>query len=106
MARECMLTTVDNPYSPFDQFTLWHLFDKERGYNTCEYLARIAHTSDDLTDQENSAEIDRAIDEIIKYDPFNLYKRVFSDVDTVEEEEDDEVEEESSEEETISETQS
>lgn len=103
MARECMLTTVDNPYSPFDQFTLWHLFDKEKGYNTCEYLARIAHTSDDLTDQENSAEIDRAIDEIIKYDPFNLYKRVFSDVDTVEEEE---VEDETPEEESASDIQS
>lgn len=103
MARECMLTTVDNPYSPFDQFTLWHLFDKEKGYNTCEYLARIAHTSDDLTDQENSAEIDRAIDEIIKYDPFNLYKRVFSDVDTVEEEE---VEDETPEEESVSDIQS
>lgn len=81
MKREVMLTTFDNPYSPFDQFTLWHLFDKERGYNTCELLARIAHTSDDLTDQENNAEIDRAIDEIIKYDPFNIYKRVFSDVE-------------------------
>ena len=81
MKREVMLTTFDNPYSPFDQFTLWHLFDKERGYNTCELLARIAHTSDDLTDQENNAEIDRAIDEIIKHDPFNLYKREFSDVE-------------------------
>lgn len=104
MARECMLTTVDNPYSPFDQFTLWHLFDKEKGYNTCEYLARIARTSEDLTDQENSAEIDRAIDEIIKYDPFNLYKRVFSDVDSVEE--DEKVEDETLEEESTSETES
>jgi len=81
MAKVAMLTTVDNPYSPFDQFTLWHLFDKERGYNTCELLARIAHTSDEMTDQENSAEIDRAIDEIIKYDPLNIYQRVFSDVE-------------------------
>ena len=81
LKREVMLTTFDNPYSPFDQFTLWHLFDKERGYNTCELLARIAHTSDDLTDQENNAEIDRAIDEIIKYDVMDIYKRVFSDVE-------------------------
>lgn len=86
MAREVMLTTFDNPYSPFDQFTLWHLFDKERGYNTCEYLARIARTSDEFTDQENSAEIDRAIDEIIKHDPFNIYKRVFENEDTKKEE--------------------
>jgi len=91
MAKEVMLTTFDNPYSPFDQFTLWHLFDKEKGYNTCEYLARIARTSDEFTDQENGAEIDRAIDEIIKHDPFNIYKRAFGDedVDTEETEETD-----------------
>ena len=89
MAKVAMLTTVDNPYSPFDQFALWHLFDKEQGYNTCELLARIAHTSDDMTDQENSAEIDRAIDEIIKYDPCNIYKRVFENSDDSSEEDDE-----------------
>ena len=28
MENEFMLTTVDNPYNPFEQFTLWNLFDK------------------------------------------------------------------------------
>lgn len=86
MAKEAMLTTFDNPYSPFDQFTLWHLFDKEQGYNTCELLARIARTSEEFSDQENSMEIDRAINEIIKYDPFNIYKRVFENEDVKKEE--------------------
>lgn len=70
------LTTVDNPFDPFEQFTSWLLFDKEKGYNTCEYLARIAHTSDQLSDEENDAEVERAIDEIIKYDIFDIYKKV------------------------------
>ena len=48
MAKDCMLTTFDNPYNPFDDFTLWLLYDKEQGYNTCERLARIAKLSDDI----------------------------------------------------------
>ena len=76
MENECMLTTFDNPYDPFEDFTSWLLFDNEKGYNTCNYLARIAQTSDELSDQENNKEIERAIDEIIYYDPFNIYKKV------------------------------
>lgn len=76
MAKDCMLTTFDNPYDPFDQFTLWLMFDKEKGYNSCEHLARIVQLSDDLTEREVDEETERAIDEIIKYDPLNIYKKV------------------------------
>lgn len=71
-----MLTTVDNPYDPFDQFDQWFMFDMEKGYNSSAYLDRIAHTSDQLSDEENNQEIERAIAEILKYDFQNLYKRV------------------------------
>lgn len=63
-----MLSTKDNPFDPFEQFTSWFLFDIEKGYNSCGYLDRIARTSDQLSDEENKKEIERAIDEIIKYD--------------------------------------
>lgn len=70
------LTTIDNPYNPFEQFTSWYMFDVEKGHNTCSYIARIAKLSDDMTDQERDAETERAIDEIIKYDFMNKYKKV------------------------------
>lgn len=76
MSNDCMLTTNDNPYNPFDEFALWLLFDKEKGYNTCEYLARIAQLSDDLSEKETEEEIERAMDEIIKYDPLGIYMKV------------------------------
>lgn len=78
MENDYMLTTVDNPYNPFDQFTQWLLFDKEKGYNTCEYLARIVNLSDDLSEKESNEAIERAMDEIIKFDPLNIYKKVTS----------------------------
>lgn len=72
----CALTTFDNPYNPFDNFDSWYRFDLDKGYNSCGLLARIAHTSEQLSDQENDQEIERAIDEIIKYDPLNIYRKV------------------------------
>lgn len=71
-----MLTTFDNPFDPFEQFTSWFLFDTERGYNSCAYLGRIAKTSEQFSDEENDLEVERAIDEIIKYDFRNIYKKV------------------------------
>lgn len=76
MENNCMLTTFDNPFDPFEQFTSWFMFDVEKGYNSCSYLARIAKLTDDMTDQEVSDEIERAIDEIIQYDFANIYKKV------------------------------
>ena len=82
MARKCALTTVDNPYNPFEQFTSWFLFDEEKGYHSSSYLGRIARTSDQLSDEENNQEIERAIDEIIKYDFTNIYRKVIQQVAT------------------------
>lgn len=80
METRCMLTTFDNPYDPFTQFTEWFMYDVEKGYNSCGYLARIANVSDELTEQETDREIERAIDEIIKYDFMNIFKKVTKQV--------------------------
>ena len=71
-----MLTTIDNPFNPISDFKNWFTFDCEKGYNSCAYLGRIAKTSDALTEEENDEEIERAIDEIIKYDFLGIYKKI------------------------------
>ena len=71
-----MLTTIDNPFDPFENFHDWFLFDVEKGYNSSSILGRIAKTSDTLSEQENDEEIERAIDEIIKYDFLDIYTKV------------------------------
>lgn len=74
---KCALTTIDNPFNPFTQFEQWFRFDSDKGYNSSQYLDRIARTSDQLSETENDAEIERAIDEIIKYDVLDVYKKVY-----------------------------
>lgn len=71
-----MLTTFDNPFDPFNDFTSWWLFDIEKGYNSSGRLARIAKVSDDMSEKEVDAEIERAIDEIIAHDFTNVYRKV------------------------------
>ena len=75
--KQCILTTIDNPYDPFTQFSEWFMFDVDNGYNSCGYLDRIAHTSDEMSEEENAAEIERAIDEILKYDFTNMRKKIY-----------------------------
>ena len=76
----CALTTFDNPFDPIDQFDSWFQYDIEKGYNTCERLARFANTSDQLTEKENNEEIERAIDEIVAIDFLNVYKKVKKEI--------------------------
>lgn len=79
-----MLTTVDNPFDPFDDFDSWFMFDNDKGYGSCSYLARIGKFSNKLTDTENDEEQERAIDEIVKYDPLGIYMKVIKDVEVEE----------------------
>lgn len=71
-----MLTTVDNPYSPFTQPDAWYAYDRRMGYYTPEYLDRIAKTSPSLSDAQNDAIIDDAINEIVALNPLGIYKKV------------------------------
>lgn len=75
--KRARITTIDNPYNPQTEFVPWFLFDVNSGYNTCDYLSRIAKTSDQLSDEENEIENERAIDEIIQYDFQNIYKKIY-----------------------------
>ena len=74
--KRCMLSTIDNPFNPFEDFDSWFQYDIEKGYYSCGFLARIACTSDSLTEIENEIEIERAIDEIVFEDFTGMYIKV------------------------------
>lgn len=75
MSKDHMLTTYDNPFDPFEDFISWLMFDIEMGYNSCEKLAKVVVLSDNMTQKEESDEIERAIDEIIYNDDLGIYQR-------------------------------
>jgi len=74
-----MLTTIDNPYDPFTQYDDWFSFDEEKGYHSCAYLARIAKTSEELSDQDEDLAIEEAIDEIVKLNVLGVYKKAIKE---------------------------
>lgn len=77
--KEYMLTTIDNPFNPFNEFENWFKFDTRKGYNTCSLLARKASSREDLTSIEEKIANNEAIDEILKEDFLCIYKRVTED---------------------------
>ena len=75
-SSECMLSTKDNPYDPFEDFESWFAYDTRMGYGSCSFLARVANTSSELSDEENNLERERAMTEIIANDPTQMFIRV------------------------------
>ena len=73
MENNCMLTTFDNPYNPFVDFSSWYMFDCENNHNTCGRLARLLNIDNEMTEKEVDEERIRAIDFMLKYDFEGIY---------------------------------
>lgn len=78
--QEAMLTTFDNPHSPFDDFNAWYAFDVRSGYRTTELLARITVNSEELSSADQRAENERAIDEIVSENVSGMHRKVTREV--------------------------
>lgn len=76
MIEKSMLTTVDNPFDPFDQYDAWYAYDARLGYHTPGLLARVAIVSDELSELHQSFIINKAIDEIVFENVSGMHKKV------------------------------
>lgn len=63
---EIGLTTSDNPYNPLTDYDRWEAYDRQKGYGTNEYLARVVKTTYDYGESAYQDDIERAVDEIVK----------------------------------------
>lgn len=79
MEKHVHITTIDNPFNPFEDFISWFMFDIEKGYYTCSKLARLANLTEDMTDLEEIEEIERTIDRLIEIDPLDIYIKLVKD---------------------------
>lgn len=61
---DCLLSTSDNPYNPFDDFINWYRYDIAKGYNTCSYMAAVCESSN-LSDREERAAYAKAAEEAV-----------------------------------------
>ena len=73
---ETMLTTIDNPFNPFEQFVDWYMFDCQKGYNTYSRIARLMPDDDSLSSIEKDRIEDNIIDRMIQHDPLGIYTKV------------------------------
>lgn len=71
-----MLTTVDNPYSPLDEFDSWNAFDQQMGYHTLSLLGRIVKTSHELSEADAEAAEEEAVQEIARENVSGMHRLV------------------------------
>lgn len=76
MKRQICITTIDNPFDPFDDYNSWFMFDVEKGYYSSSKIARLVKTTNDMTEKEEIEAIERAIDRLIEIDPLDIYVKV------------------------------
>jgi hypothetical protein len=74
--KEVMLTTVDNPHDPFDDYDAWYVYDLSSGYHTPSFLARILNSSNEISDADQAVAIEQAIDEIVRENVLGIYRKV------------------------------
>ena len=79
MERKVYITTIDNPFNPFEDFTSWYNFDCEKGYYTCSKLARLSKTFEGMSEKEEIEEVERAIRRLVEIDPLDVYKIIYKE---------------------------
>ena len=73
---ESMLTTVDNPYNPFENFEDWYIYDQDHRHFCCERLAEVVGDLKDSNEVESIKITESAINFIVANDVLGKYAKV------------------------------
>lgn len=74
---DVMITTIDNPFDPFDQFQQWYAYDEAiLGHHTYSQIARFTSSSLEMSVYDEAIDLNNAIDRLILNDPLNVYRKL------------------------------
>lgn len=79
--KECWLTTEDNPYDFFKDFGRWYAFDEQKGYHTCQYLARVIDLPLDAPYDEYLEVLNKVVNDAVRLNLNGNYKKVYREDD-------------------------
>ena len=77
MENKFMLTTLDNPFDPFEDFMAWYKFDLENDHQTSSRIARLAQIDPEMSQKEQDEEQARVMEFIFDHDLEGKYVKVF-----------------------------
>lgn len=84
MKGSYVLTTVDNPYSPIDEFDKWFAYDEVSGYCTCGLLSRTIdalrnyyNNNVTLTSPTEDELTELAIDKIVTLNVSGMHQKIW-----------------------------
>lgn len=72
-----MLSTFDNPFDPFEDFTSWFKFDLEKDHQTSSRIARLAQIDPEMTQKEIDDEQTRVMEFIYDHDVEGKFIKVW-----------------------------
>lgn len=77
MENKFMLTTLDNPFDPFEDFRAWYDFDLENDHQTSSRIARLAQIDPEMSQKEQDEEQARVMEFIFDHDLEGKYIKVY-----------------------------
>ena len=71
-----MITTKDNPFSPFYQWEEWNAFDMQAGYNTCGLMARLVDVDPSAFEFDEVEALEKAMNKVLRLNLTGNYIKV------------------------------
>jgi len=81
--EDIMLSTIDNPWNPFTHWDEWYAWDEAAGYHSTSLLARVAVSSNELSDYDQELEITNAINEIVRENVSGMHRKFYRNSEVV-----------------------
>ena len=86
------VTTLDNPYDYWTHFDEWYAFDRVKGYNTPNYVARVAMTSTEMSEKDYEQAVEDAVNDIVRLNITGNYRKTYQKEEPKSEEDEEETE--------------